>query len=134
MGGSDVVIYICCCCIAIWDMGADNLQAQTVTILVSSQCLCIGLPLTSIPQAEDPSLSALTSQYDPERTLRFLVYGMAVGPIIGQLAIIPVGRRELTFCKGGWMRILEKGIPIRAGASGNGLQLAKRVAADQFIM
>ncbi|OCF34394.1 hypothetical protein I316_03908 [Kwoniella heveanensis BCC8398] len=55
--------------------------------------------------------------YDPERTLRFAIYGMAMGPLIGR-----------------WMRLLEKAIPIRAGAAGNGVQLAKRVAADQAIM
>jgi len=27
--------------------------------------------------------------YDPERTLRFAVYGMAIGPIIGQSYINP---------------------------------------------
>ncbi|ORY34585.1 hypothetical protein BCR39DRAFT_513490 [Naematelia encephala] len=55
--------------------------------------------------------------YDPERTLRFAVFGMAMGPIIGR-----------------WMRLLERQIPIRAGAKGNGLQLAKRVLADQLMM
>ena len=32
------------------------------------------------------------------------------------------------------MRILERHIPMPKGASGNGLQLAKRVLADQAIM
>jgi hypothetical protein len=32
------------------------------------------------------------------------------------------------------MRILERGIPIKAGSSGNTLQLAKRVLADQAFM
>ncbi|WWD20441.1 hypothetical protein CI109_104917 [Kwoniella shandongensis] len=78
---------------------ADAL-AQTSTILLHK------------PTPLDP-----TPSYDPERTLRFAIYGMALGPLIGK-----------------WMRLLERSIPIRAGANGNGLQLAKRVLADQAVM
>jgi hypothetical protein len=32
---------------------------------------------------KEPSASALSKQYDPERTLRFVAFGMAMGPLIG---------------------------------------------------
>ncbi|KAL7425294.1 hypothetical protein Q5752_000982 [Cryptotrichosporon argae] len=54
--------------------------------------------------------------YDAERTLRFAIYGMAMGPLIGR-----------------WLRILERTIPMKAGGSQT-VQLAKRVLADQAIM
>ncbi|KAI9638728.1 uncharacterized protein MKK02DRAFT_41749 [Dioszegia hungarica] len=56
-------------------------------------------------------------RYDPLRTLRFAAYGMALGPLIGK-----------------WMHLLETRIPMRMGKPGNGLQLFKRVLADQVIM
>lgn len=73
--------------------------------------------------------------YDPVRTLRFAVFGAALGPIIGA-----------------WMRLLERAIPMRALTSstlsgpGKGgmmgkmgkrtmtIQLVKRVMADQILM
>jgi hypothetical protein len=63
--------------------------------------------------------------YDPERTLRFGIFGLAMGPLIGR-----------------WLRLLERHIPMvkaAAGASGagttsTGIQLAKRVLADQVVM
>ncbi|WVQ77500.1 hypothetical protein IAR50_007186 [Cryptococcus sp. DSM 104548] len=63
------------------------------------------------PTAQSP----LAPTYDPSRTLRFAVFGMAMGPIIGR-----------------WMRLLEKKIPMPNG--GEGIQLAKRVLADQVVM
>lgn len=35
---------------------------------------------------------------------------------------------------GRWMHLLERRIPMRSGASGQGVQLFKRVLADQAIM
>jgi protein Mpv17 len=57
--------------------------------------------------------------YDPERTLRFAVFGAAMGPFIGR-----------------WLRLLERHIPmVKAGGAGStGIQLAKRVLADQVVM
>jgi len=64
------------------------------------------------------STAAVFEQYEPARTLRFCVFGMGMGPIIGR-----------------WMRILERRIPIKAGETkGTTVQLAKRVLADQLIM
>ncbi|WVQ77498.1 hypothetical protein IAR50_007184 [Cryptococcus sp. DSM 104548] len=73
------------------------------------------------------------TKYDYARTLRFTVFGMAEGPLIGR-----------------WMSFLERRIPMRnilkSGGStiahgaatrrqrGEGLQIAKRVLADQVIM
>ncbi|EIW71354.1 hypothetical protein TREMEDRAFT_67721 [Tremella mesenterica DSM 1558] len=68
--------------------------------------------LTAKPPPGTPGPS-----YDFERTLRFSVYGMAMGPIIGR-----------------WLRLLERQLPVRQGTKGNGLQFAKRVFADQAIM
>ncbi|TYJ52904.1 hypothetical protein B9479_006492 [Cryptococcus floricola] len=80
------------------------------------------------PTVQNP----LPPTYDPTRTLRFAVFGMAMGPIIGR-----------------WMRLLEKRIPMpnvsRGGGltlpggvvrkkGGEGIQLAKRVLADQVVM
>ena len=31
------------------------------------------------------SMSELVKQYEPQRTLRFCIFGMGMGPIIGQL-------------------------------------------------
>ncbi|RSH93113.1 hypothetical protein EHS25_007466 [Saitozyma podzolica] len=59
-------------------------------------------------------------EYSLARTGRFAAFGMLMGPIIG-----------------GWMRILEKQLPLRKGIGqrgGNGLQLTKRVLADQLVM
>ena len=76
-----------------------DILAQTSTIYLS-------------PADEKPS-------YDPERTLRFAVFGAAMGPFIGR-----------------WLRLLERHIPmVKAGGAGStGMQLAKRVLADQVIM
>ncbi|WVR07909.1 hypothetical protein IAU60_004952 [Kwoniella sp. DSM 27419] len=57
-----------------------------------------------------------TPAYDPARTFRFAIYGMAMGPLIGR-----------------WMRVLERSIPVRPGGSQT-VQLAKRVFADQAVM
>jgi len=40
-------------------------------------------------------MSALVSKYDPQRTLRFAIFGMAMGPVIGESG----GGRG---CVGGW--------------------------------
>ncbi|WVQ77499.1 hypothetical protein IAR50_007185 [Cryptococcus sp. DSM 104548] len=71
-------------------------------------------------------------KYDYARTLRFAAFGMAMGPFIGR-----------------WMAFLERRIPMgyvskSAGATlpqaaarskgGEGVQLAKRVMADQMVM
>ncbi|WRT69866.1 uncharacterized protein IL334_006857 [Kwoniella shivajii] len=79
---------------------ADAL-AQTSTMLLHT-------PTPASPTA--PS-------YELERTLRFAIYGMAMGPLIGR-----------------WMRVLERSIPVKMGSKGAGLGLAKRVAADQLLM
>lgn len=68
------------------------------------------------------SSDVVKPSYDPERTLRFAVFGAAMGPFIGR-----------------WLRLLERHIPmVKAGAGGasssTGIQLAKRVLADQVIM
>lgn len=76
------------------------MQAQTVTIATSK----------TPPGTPGPA-------YDYERTLRFAVYGMGMGPVIGR-----------------WLKLLERQIPVIVGAKGNGLQFAKRVLADQTIM
>lgn len=91
----------------------------------------------------NPTPQTPTPAYDPLRTLRFAIFGMGMGPIIGR-----------------WMRFLERAIPIPAKAtlgragkgaggiltgpagasagvgkgSGEGIQLVKRVVADQIIM
>ncbi|OXC68068.1 hypothetical protein AYX13_03277 [Cryptococcus neoformans] len=91
----------------------------------------------------NPTPQSPTPAYDPVRTLRFATFGMGMGPIIGR-----------------WMRFLERAIPIPAKASlgtagkgaggiltgpagasagvgkgsGEGIQLVKRVVADQAIM
>ncbi|KIS02440.1 hypothetical protein L804_00708 [Cryptococcus deuterogattii 2001/935-1] len=91
----------------------------------------------------NPTPQSPTPTYDPYRTLRFAVFGMGMGPIIGR-----------------WMRFLERAIPIPAKASlgtagkgaggiltgpagasagvgkasGEGVQLVKRVVADQTVM
>ncbi|WVQ84796.1 hypothetical protein IAT38_006953 [Cryptococcus sp. DSM 104549] len=82
------------------------------------------LAQTSTILLHNPTPLHPTPAYDPERTLRFAVFGMAMGPLIGR-----------------WMRLLERQIPMRAaaltagkGSQGNGLVLAKRVLADQLIM
>ncbi|WVF68331.1 hypothetical protein IAT40_003096 [Kwoniella sp. CBS 6097] len=77
------------------------------------------LAQTSSMVLHDASSPDPKPTYDPARTFRFAIYGMAMGPLIGR-----------------WMRVLERAIPVRAGAAaaGNGVQLAKRVAADQIIM
>ncbi|OCF73374.1 hypothetical protein I204_06606 [Kwoniella mangroviensis CBS 8886] len=75
------------------------------------------LAQTSSIILHDPTPTSPTPSYDPERTLRFAIYGMAMGPLIGH-----------------WMRLLERAIPVRIGSKGAGLGLAKRVAADQMIM
>jgi hypothetical protein len=36
---------------------------------------------------KEPSASALSKQYDPERTLRFVAFGMAMGPLIGEYTL-----------------------------------------------
>lgn len=65
------------------------------------------------PTADSPT----PASFDIERTIRFAIFGMAMGPLIGR-----------------WMKVLDRGFPMRAGGKGNGLQLAKRVAADQLVM
>ncbi|WWC73853.1 uncharacterized protein I206_107825 [Kwoniella pini CBS 10737] len=75
------------------------------------------LAQTSTMLLHTPTPSSPTPSYDPERTLRFAIYGMAMGPLIGR-----------------WMRVLERSIPVKIGTQGAGLGLAKRVAADQLIM
>jgi protein Mpv17 len=59
---------------------------------------------------------AVIENYDVARTLRFVAFGMAMGPIIGR-----------------WILILERQLPMRQGLNKN-VQLAKRVLADQVIM
>jgi protein Mpv17 len=75
-------------------------------------------------KADDWKFSPVGSKasYDPERTLRFAVFGAAMGPFIGR-----------------WLRLLERHIPMIKGAVGGsststGIQLAKRVLADQVVM
>lgn len=78
-----------------------DLLAQSSTIYLS-------------PEGSKPS-------FDPERTLRFAVFGAGMGPFIGR-----------------WLRLLERQIPMIKGAAatagGNRIQLVKRVLADQTVM
>lgn len=55
--------------------------------------------------------------YDYARTLRFAVFGVAMGPLIGV-----------------WMRFLERNVPLVGGSRRRGIQLGKRVFADQFLL
>ena len=60
---------------------------------------------------------------------------MGMGPIIGELLTVQkISDAADMSATGRWMRLLERYIPIRKDAAGNGLQLAKRVLADQLIM
>ncbi|WWC92631.1 uncharacterized protein L201_007590 [Kwoniella dendrophila CBS 6074] len=72
---------------------------------------------TSMMILHKPTPNSPRPSYDLERTARFAIYGMAMGPLIGR-----------------WMRLLEKAIPVKIGQAGAGLGLAKRVAADQLVM
>ncbi|KAK4689869.1 protein Mpv17, partial [Tremellales sp. Uapishka_1] len=85
-----------------------DVLAQTSQIILSKP---------SVPSPDSLEFQPPAPSFDPERTLRFAVFGMAMGPIIGR-----------------WMRILERSIPMKVGQNGGGLQLAKRVLADQLIM
>lgn len=70
------------------------------------------------------------STYDVNRTLRFAAFGMAMGPLIGQLPhLFPL----VSLLVGRWMRLLERHVPLRPGMNQT-VQLAKRVLADQAIM
>ncbi|WOO82125.1 Protein sym1 [Vanrija pseudolonga] len=52
--------------------------------------------------------------YDPARTARFAVFGLGMGPVVGQ-----------------WLRFLEFSVPMRAG---HAVQVTvKRVLLDQFV-
>ncbi|KAG8988934.1 hypothetical protein FRB94_000317 [Tulasnella sp. JGI-2019a] len=56
--------------------------------------------------------------YDPLRTLRFVVFGATLGPIIGR-----------------WNKFLEHNFPLRSAVGTVSLRsLAKRVGADQIVM
>lgn len=58
-------------------------------------------------------------KYDWQRTLRFALFGFAMGPLIGT-----------------WMKVLERAIPMKVGmsVSRERLQLVKRVMSDQLFM
>ncbi|KIO29666.1 hypothetical protein M407DRAFT_242533 [Tulasnella calospora MUT 4182] len=56
--------------------------------------------------------------YDPARTIRFIAFGVGMGPLIGR-----------------WNKFLEHAFPLRAaGGKVSFTSLAKRVAADQTMM
>lgn len=71
------------------------------------------------PHPDTPEFQPPAPTYDIYRTLRFAVFGIALGPLIGV-----------------WMRVLERAVPISKGltARQETVQLAKRVFADQFLV
>ena len=44
-------------------------------------------------------MSALVSKYDPQRTLRFAIFGMAMGPVIGESGV----KAEVVSWLGSWV-------------------------------
>ncbi|KAG8907308.1 hypothetical protein FRB99_004757 [Tulasnella sp. 403] len=77
-------------------------------------CLAVRLHIRIIKSAHD----LRGRNYDVSRTLRFIAFGVGMGPLIGR-----------------WNRFLETAFPLRsAGGKVSFRSLAKRVAADQTIM
>lgn len=72
----------------------------------------------SMPHPHTPEFEPPPPQgYDYARTLRFAVFGVAMGPLIGV-----------------WMRFLERNVPLVGGSRRRTLQLGKRVFADQCLL
>ncbi|KAJ9108060.1 hypothetical protein QFC20_003629 [Naganishia adeliensis] len=71
----------------------------------------------SMPHPDTPEFQPPPPGYDYARTLRFAVFGVAMGPLIGV-----------------WMRFLERNIPLVGGSRRRTLQLGKRVFADQVLL
>ncbi|WVN87503.1 uncharacterized protein L203_102685 [Cryptococcus depauperatus CBS 7841] len=112
-------------------------RRPTVTLVVANGVLnsiADVLAQTATIMTHKPTLATPTPVYDPVRTLRFAIFGMGMGPIIGR-----------------WMSVLERRLPfppklvlpssvggkVAAGGSataGQGLTVAKRVLADQTVM
>nr|ODN80098.1 hypothetical protein L203_05905 [Cryptococcus depauperatus CBS 7841] len=112
-------------------------RRPTVTLVVANGVLnsiADVLAQTATIMTHKPTLATPTPVYDPVRTLRFAIFGMGMGPIIGR-----------------WMSVLERRLPfppklvlpssvggkVAAGGSataGQGLTVAKRVLADQTVI
>ena len=83
--------------------------AQSSQMLLAQR----SMPHPSTPEFEPPPPQG----YDYARTLRFAVFGVAMGPLIGV-----------------WMRFLERNVPLTGGSRRRSIQLGKRVFADQFLL
>jgi protein Mpv17 len=96
--------------------GIADMVAQSSQILLSRRQPPLHLPhpsSDSYPEFQPPPPAG----WDTARTARFVAFGVAMGPLIGV-----------------WMRFLERNIPLAGGSRRRGLQLGKRVAADQFFL
>ena len=83
--------------------------AQSSQMLLAQR----SMPHPSTPEFEPPPPQG----YDVARTMRFAVFGVAMGPLIGV-----------------WMRFLERNVPLTGGSRRRSVQLGKRVFADQFLL
>lgn len=83
-------------------------QAQTSQILLARP---------SVPHPDTPEFQPPAPTFDPYRTLRFAAFGVAIGPLVGV-----------------WMKFLERTIPLRVPGGSTGVQTAKRVFMDQFVL
>ncbi|ODO03551.1 hypothetical protein L198_02399 [Cryptococcus wingfieldii CBS 7118] len=115
----------------------NNFQRRPDTTLIVTNGALNGIAdalaqASSILLHKPTPQSPLAPKYDYARTLRFTIFGMAMGPFVGR-----------------WMSFLETRIPmgniVRSGRvvlpgrvvkqrGGDNAQLAKRVLADQVIM
>jgi protein Mpv17 len=69
---------------------------------------------------DDHTQTSLMSKYDPQRTARFFVFGLGMGPIIGR-----------------WNKFLEFQFPLKKSPQQTNIDmgaLAKRVLCDQLCM
>jgi hypothetical protein len=83
-------------------------QAQTSQILLARP----GVPHPDTAEFQPPAPT-----FDPYRTLRFCAFGVAIGPFVGV-----------------WMKFLERKFPLKAPGVSTGVQTAKRVFMDQFVL
>jgi protein Mpv17 len=89
---------------------ADAVAQSSQMLLASNKN---SLPHPSGPEFDPPGPAG----YDFARTMRFAVFGVAMGPLIGV-----------------WMRFLERQVPLVGGSRRRGVQLGKRVFMDQFLL
>ncbi|KAG7531069.1 hypothetical protein FFLO_04563 [Filobasidium floriforme] len=71
----------------------------------------------SVPHPDTLEFQPPAPTYDPYRTLRFAAFGVAIGPLVGV-----------------WMKFLERKIPLKVPGGSTGVQTAKRVFMDQFVL